>query len=704
MSLIAELRRRNVIRMAGLYLVGAWLLTQVAGTVLPMFGAPAWLPRSIVILLVIAFVPMLVFSWVFELTPDGLKRDAEVKPEESITAQTARRMQHMIVVVLLLALVYFGFDRMVLAPRRDAALVAKTTQAITAQVKAHARPESGRKSIAVLPFENLSEDKANGYFADGIQDQILTGLARIGDLKVISRTSTQRYASRPENLSQIARELGVAHILEGSVQRSGNRVRINVQLIEAATDSHLWADTYDRTLDDVFKVQSEVAQSIADSLAVNLSRGERAALAQKPTEVPAAFDAYLKGRVLNARVMQTRKQADQTLDAYREAVRLDPKFALAWAQLARESFRVVWAGLDHDGELRGEGKRALDRANELAPGSAQSELAHAVYMYYVERDFAGALAVMDSLKAKLPNDADVWMWSGYLSRRLGRFADSIANFRHARELSPNDANIAYHLGVSIISSGDCDAGLRELDTSLALSPENTHALAMKIQCAWSHGDMAQGTAWLAAADDNSPAVHGLRGEHFLFQRDYAAAAKEWQRAIPAAGDTLIDASLNGFLPARIDWQLDLALSQQRAGNAAQAQATYRQVKAEALAALATNREGRYVETGWHIVLGMALAGLGERDAAAEQGRIAVALVPESSDHLEGPSWLVYQARIYALNGDAANAVPLLRHLLQLPASLISAENLRHEPVWDEIRNDAGFKTLVAGPDRLKLQK
>jgi len=207
------------------------------------------------------------------------------------------------------------------------------------------------KSIAVLPFENLSEDKANGFFADGIQDQILTGLAKIGDLKVISRTSTQKYASRPENLSQIARELGVEHILEGSVQRAGNQVRINVQLIEAGTDSHLWAETYDRSLDDIFAVETEVAQKIAESLAANLSRGELAALTQKPTEVPAAYEAYLKARAYNANVVQTRQQADLILDGYREAVRLDPKFALAWAQLARESFRTGWVGLDPSGKL-----------------------------------------------------------------------------------------------------------------------------------------------------------------------------------------------------------------------------------------------------------------------------------------------------------------------------------------------------------------
>ena len=691
MTLIAELQRRNVIRMAGLYLVGAWLLVQVAGTVLPMFGAPAWLPRSIVLLLAIGFVPALVFAWVFELTPDGLKRDAEVKPEESIATQTARRMEHMIVVVLLLAVAYFGFDKFALAPKRQAAAVASDRQERAATPPAKVVID---KSIAVLPFENLSEDKANGYFADGIQDQILTGLARIGDLKVISRTSTQKYASRPENLSQIARELGVAHILEGSVQRAGNQVRINVQLIEAATDSHLWAETYDRSLDDVFAVESEVAKMIAESLAANLSRGERASLAEKPTAIPAAYDAYLKARVINNHVFQNREQAEALLGAYREVVRLDPAFATAWAQLAREAFRASWVGLDPDGEYQAEGERALARATQLAPGSAQAELARGVHMYYIDRNFAGALQVMNSLKPKLPNDADVWMWAGYLSRRLGRWQESIEDFQHARELSPNDANLVYHLGVTIATSGDCPRAVRELDASLLLEAGNSHALAMKLQCAWKQGDMAQAAAWLAAANSQSPAVLGMRGLQSLYQRDYAAAIRQLQSAVDKADDTVIDAFMNGYIPARVEWQLQLALSQERAGQHDKALANYRQLKAEATEMLARKPDNHYVETAWHSTLGMALAGLGDRDAAAAQGKLAVSMVPESADQLEWPGWVLYEARIRALNRDAAGAVPLLRHLLDTPASILSAESLRMDPGFDGIRADAAFKALL----------
>ncbi|PYJ20214.1 MAG: adenylyl cyclase, partial [Verrucomicrobia bacterium] len=253
-NLFAELKRRNVIRMTGLYLVGAWLVVQVAGTVLPMFGAPEWLPRMIVVLLAIGFVPAVIFSWVFELTPQGVKREDDVASERSITPQTGRRMDRMIIVVLVLALGYFAFDKFVLTPRREAALVSSAAPNESKSV-------INEKSIAVLPFENRSEDKANAYFTDGVQDEILTDLAKIADLKVISRTSVLQYKSGvARNLREIAQQLGVANVVEGSVQRSGNRVRVNAQLIDARNDAHLWAQTYDRDLADVFAIQSEIAK------------------------------------------------------------------------------------------------------------------------------------------------------------------------------------------------------------------------------------------------------------------------------------------------------------------------------------------------------------------------------------------------------------------------------------------------------------
>jgi tetratricopeptide (TPR) repeat protein len=385
------------------------------------------------------------------------------------------------------------------------------------------------------------------------------------------------------------------------------------------------------------------------------------------------------------------------LDRYREAVRLDPKFALAWAELARECFRTGWVGLDPSGALQAEGMRALARSTELAPDSPQTAIARGVYMYYVKRDFAGALAIMDSLKPTLSNDFNVWMWAGYLSRRLGRFDQSLADFERAHELSPKDGNVAYHLAVTAIVSGDCRRGVQALDDALALTPDNTHAVAMKMQCAWFEGDLPRAASYLQASDARLPVVQGLHGVQLLMQRDYAQAAKELRRASVGEDDTLIDAFFDGYLPARLEYKLQLAVAEQHLGDTAQAQVLYRQVEEEATKALAAKPDNRYVETGWHAALGLALAGLGEREAAGAQARKVMELVPESADRLEGPGWTYYSARIYALGGDAPGALSLLPHLLGTTTALVSVQNLRFDPAWDNIRDDPGFKALLAAP-------
>jgi tetratricopeptide (TPR) repeat protein len=367
--------------------------------------------------------------------------------------------------------------------------------------------------------------------------------------------------------------------------------------------------------------------------------------------------------------------------------------------MATTLFRVSWVGLDPSGALNAEGSRAVARARELDPQLAQAELARGVHMYYVERDFPGALAVMNSLRSRLPNDADLFQFIGFISRRVGNFQESIAAFEKAHELSPNDSNISYHLGVTRVASGNCDQGLRDIALAVAQAPDNTHALGVQLQCAWLRGDLAQAAGYIAAATSDSPGVEGLKGVQLLIQRDYPAAAKQLQAAIARAGDVQIDFSLSGYVPARVDWQLQLALAQQRMGDEAAARASYQQVRTEALAALAKKPESNYVEAGWRSALGLALAGLGERAAAAEQARLIEPLVPESVDRLEGTAWTYYRARIYALNGDAAHALPLIRHLVDTSdeASVFGTGNMRVEPYWDTIRDDAGFQALLAAP-------
>jgi TolB-like protein/class 3 adenylate cyclase/Flp pilus assembly protein TadD len=550
------------------------------------------------------------------------------------------------------------------------------------------------KSIAVLPFESLSEEKANAYFADGVQDQILTGLSKIGDLKVISRTSTQRYASKPDNLSQIARELGVAHILEGSVQRAGNRVRINVQLIDARSDNHLWADTYDRDLDDIFAVQSEVAQKIADSLSATLTQRERAALVQKPTDNVQAYNAYLRGRVLSARVITTRAHADEILATYREAVRLDPGFALAWAELVGIAILTTWSGLDPSGELQEESRQALARATVLAPKLPQVQMSRAIYLYYGERDFKGALAIMNSLKSELPGDAGVWVIAGLLARRTGAWDQAIADMARAATLQPNDPALTYNLGATHAAMFDFARGVALMDATLALQPDAANALSQKLLYLILQGDLDKAEQALASIDPNAAVVQALRGTLALYRRDYATASRFLRRAVASGDDSRLDCWFDGFIPASTEWQLLLGLSEQRAGAHAAARTLFEQVKATATRVLASKMETRYVEAEWHLALGMALAGLGEREQAAAEGERAVAMMPYSVDPLEAPHLELYLSRINGWNGDAARVVPLAQKLMRTNGSFMTAELLRLDPRWDPVRDDPGFQALV----------
>src|SRR5437868_15055317 len=337
-NFFTELKRRNVIRFAGLYLVGAWLLTQVASTILPMFGAPEWLPRSIVMLLAIGFVPALIFSWVFELTPEGLKRDEDVPPEQSIAPQTARRMDRIIIAVLVLALGYFVFDKFVLMPRREAALVAAPTSA-------EPKSAANAKSVAVLAFANLSDDKGSEYFSDGISEELLTVLQKIPGLHVAARTSAFSFKGKNATAQEIGQKLGVAHLVEGSVRKAGDMVRIAARLTQANTGEEQWSENYTRNLKDVFAVQTELAQTIVGQLRGQLTGGavDPAARATIQAQVQAAekggtksveaHESYLQGRFFINR--HSEKETGQARAAYQRAVELDPKFALAWAGLAQ---------------------------------------------------------------------------------------------------------------------------------------------------------------------------------------------------------------------------------------------------------------------------------------------------------------------------------------------------------------------------------
>ncbi len=516
LSLVAELQRRNVIRAAGLYLVGAWLLVQVAGTILPMFGAPDWIARSIVILLAIGFVPAVVVSWVFELTPQGLKRDEDVRPEESIAPQTGRRMNRLIVAVLLLALGYFAVDKFVLAPRR---------------ATPNELPSTNKKSIAVLPFENLSRDPDNAYFVDGIQDEILTRLAKVSALKVISRTSTMRYASRPDNLREIAQELGVANILEGSVQRDGGAMRVNVQLIAAESDSHLWAESYDRDVKNIFSVESEVAQAVADALKAKLLPAESARIADVPTKNPTAYDLFLKGQYLFSQ-LQNSASKDPVADGktgtemYRRAIAADPDFALAHAQLSYLQSYLHWYGVDSSDAVVEDARAAAEQALALQPDLPEAHLALGYVHYWGHRDYAAALREFAIAQASLPNNAEVVAAIGYVHRRQGDLERGVPELQRAMVFDPRDSVLPRETANSYTALrryAEADAAYAR---SLAIFPGDIEAQEQRAASLMYSGDMAGAARILASipADaDPQASVSLLRYKLAMTQRQPDAA-------------------------------------------------------------------------------------------------------------------------------------------------------------------------------------
>ena len=483
MSLFAELKRRNVVRMAGLYLVGAWLLVQVASTVFPAFGMPGWALRGLMIVAALGFLPALVFAWVFELTPDGLKRDAEVSSEQSIAAHTARRMDRMIIAALLIALVYFGVDKFVLAPRREAADIVAATQRLKTSAPTASpspEPELRDRSIVVLPFLDMSQAKDQEYFSDGIAEELLNLLAKIPELRVISRSSAFSFKGKEKDIPTIARQLHVANVLEGSVRKSGNQVRITVQLIEASTDTHLWSETYDRPLDNIFAIQDEIAAAVVAQLKLKLL-GD---IPKTTVTHPAAYAQFLQARELDRTgSVESYKQA---IEHYKQALSIAPDYAAAWEGLAAtygnqvgwglrpvdEGYRLVREAankalsIDQDfaaayvdlgfaeltsGDLAG-ASRHIERAMQLEPGNVYIAGGASVMAMSLGR-LDEAATIAKYVIERDPTNPSGFVGLGKIYRFAGMQQDSIANYRTAIELSPQFTGVHHFLGLAMLLKG-----------------------------------------------------------------------------------------------------------------------------------------------------------------------------------------------------------------------------------------------------------
>jgi serine/threonine protein kinase/Tfp pilus assembly protein PilF len=548
------------------------------------------------------------------------------------------------------------------------------------------------KSIAVLPFENRSDDKANAYFADGIQDEILTLLAKIADLKVISRTSTQHYKSAPENLREIAKQLGVAHILEGSVQKSGDGVRVNVQLIKAANDSHLWADTYDRKLTNIFSVESEVAKSIAGQLQAHLTGQEEQVIAAKPTDNPEAYDAYLRG------LAYTLKTATNTPAYYlaaqkylREAVRLDPKFALAWALLSLVDARgYISVNLQPTVALCEETRQAAETALTLQPNLGEALHAKAFYYYACLKDYDTAVRYFEQARQFLPNNSRIPQSLAYVARRRGQWDRSEAYFNEAERLDPRNVSLLGQHALSYTMLRRFPGAMRKLDQVLDIIPDDADILSTKAAIAQAEGDLPRASALLAPLRPAAGLAQALETQ--VYQ---AILERRPEQIIPRLKEILAkpDPSVGFFNGELRFW---LGWVQEVAGDHAAAQETWRQARSELESFLKEQTENR------RLIEHLALTnmGLGDKVATLTLAERAMAANPIERDAVSGAAPIDVLARVAARMGESDRAIAALQKLLSVPGEGALAENipltpalLRLDPMFDPLRNDPRFQKL-----------
>jgi TolB-like protein len=675
-NFFAELKRRNVYKVAIAYAVVAWLLLQAASILFPTFEAPPWMMKIFVVLIILGFPIALVFAWAFEITPEGIKRAEDVDLNQSITRTTGRKLDFLIIGVLLLVIAVLIFQR--LHPHVSA------TSSTTSE-----------KSLAVLPFENLSRDPDNQFFTDGVQDEILSDLSKIADLRVISRTSVMQYkAGAQRNLRDIAQQLGVAHVVEGSVQRATNKVRVIAQLIDARNDAHLWAQTYDRDLADVFTIQSEIAKSIADHLQAKLSPNEKKAIEQPPTTDLAAFDLYSRAKslLLTAAFSATgdpnRRKAIELLD---EAVKRDSSFFDAYCQLAWAHERLyAVSGSDHTPARLALAEAALQAATRLRPDAAETHLARAQYLYYGRRDYAGALAELESVRKTLPNDPRIFELTGYILRRRGEKEEGLRNLQRAVELDPRNFYTLQQIALSYQQFGRYAESIAALDRALAIVPDNVETRASRdaFYLYWK-GDtrplhqtidsiLAQGPGAIASAAD-------LWFACALAERDSAAA----ERALVALGDN----------PC---WNEGVIRLSRSFGEGLLARMTKDEARGRTAFEAARAQQEKIVQAQPDYgptlcVLAMIDAALGRKDLALEEGRRAIALTPLEKDVTNGSRVLQYFAITAAWAGDKELALQQFETGLRAPvaATMLSYGGLKLLPFWDPLRGDPRFEKIVA---------
>lgn len=654
-----EIKRRKVYRVAVAYSVAGAGIIQLASASFPAWELPTWSLRLVISLLLLGFPIALIFAWAFDVTTEGIQRTPRAP-----AAPRGRTRRNMAI------LAAFG-------------LAISVAAGLFILPRASARKVD--KSIAVLPFENLSLDKENAFFADGLQDDILNNLARIGDLKVISRTSVMPYRGRPTSVRDIGRELGVSAVLEGSVRKDGNRIRLNVQLIDTRTDEHIWAEIYDSDLTDVFKIQTDLAEKIASELRAKLSPSEKAQMARKPTENGEAYLAFVQAR--NLFVPEDHEKLRQAEQLYERALRLDPQFALAAAYFSHlESW--IYRSFDPTPPRLDRARQLAERSLQLQPDLPEGHLARGFVLYYGDLNYDAALKEFEIAQRGLPNESEAYLALGAIQRRQGRWAESTANLEKAASLDPKTVWPLQNLFFNYQMTRDFAAAERTLDRAQALEPESFTLWELRARLAFStRGDISlglQGLEHLRQIPRDSP----LAGRAAEAEIQVLTALRRFEEALRVAESTP-DAAVSDYKHSAAGKYCMIGLLKQRLNDAEGARVALQRGRALAEEQVRL----RPADEKGHILLGQILALLGEKEGAIAEAERAMQLLPESKDAFNGPDITLMAAEVFAHAGEHERAVQMLDGLLARP-SWLTPTLLKLNPTWDMLRERPDFQALL----------